>query len=116
MGSFRYVRVASPSGDSLTGGSIVYPETLASIDLAAAGIDAATYPVLQLEAEIIDESRLSTPQLVSWYVEYDPVAELVLDPASFLVSADSVQEGESITISSVLINASEVAVDTVIVE
>ncbi|MEM1269056.1 MAG: hypothetical protein AAGI08_03310, partial [Bacteroidota bacterium] len=72
-------------------------------------IDAAQHPFIKLRAVLTDTTRTSTPQLDRWYATYESVPELVLDPATFKVSADSLQEGELVTLTGTLTNISPYA-------
>ncbi len=98
------VKVLSAAGNVLQSGMATSASSSGSLDLSS--ISSAQHPFLRLEAVFKDTSRTSTPQLDRWYVGYAPVPELVLDPASFLVSADSVQEGETIRLTNTVTNLS----------
>ena len=82
-----------------------------SIDLST--INAKEHPFLRLQATLSDSSQSSTPQLTQWNIHFTTIAELVLDGSLFTVSADTVQEGESLTASASILNLSDLAADTV---
>ncbi len=68
-------------------------EDSVSVDLQ--DISAREFPYLHLTARFADESRQSTPQLSNWKIQYEPVAELALDPNQIYVDSDTVEEGYS---------------------
>lgn len=83
-------------------------------DLAA--LDARQHPYLRLRATLTDPSLLGTPQLTHWYVGYEAVPELALDPASLSLTADTLLEGQPQAIAATIRNLSPVVADTVLVE
>jgi hypothetical protein len=93
------------------------PGGLARIDLSTSGlnIDARKHPFLRLKLVVTDSTRLGTPQLIDWYVGYDPVAELVVDAPAFETVIDTVAEGEPLNVSVNVINGSPTTVDSVFV-
>ena len=86
--------------------------TAQTIDLSA--IDATDHPFLRLQATLTDSSQSSTPQLTQWNVHFTSIAELVLDGSLFTVSADTLQEGESLTARASILNLSDIVADTVV--
>ena len=81
-------------------------------DLSA--IDPEEHPFLRLRATLVDSSQSSTPQLTQWRVHYAAIAELALDASSFTVSADTVQEAQTLTASASITNLSDQPADTVV--
>ena len=79
-------------------------------------LNARLSPFIRLRATLADSSRRSTPQLTSWHVVYEGVAELALDPSAFTFSADTLQEAQPLDITVVVRNFSNAAADTVVVD
>jgi hypothetical protein len=100
------VDVLTPEGVVLRTDTLRYPESSRMLDLSA--LDASVHPVLRLRAVFIDELKASTPQLISWYVQYAGIPELIMDPSAFTLSADTVAEGQQITASTTVFNLSPV--------
>ncbi len=98
------VDVLTPEGVVLQTDTLRYPESGKTLDLS--GLDAATHPLLRLRAVFIDDLKATTPQLVSWYVQYTGIPELIMDPSAFTLSADTVAEGQQITASAAVFNLS----------
>jgi hypothetical protein len=107
------VRVEVLAGD---GSTVLIPnlDTAGTTDLAA--LDARQHPYLHLRATLTDPSLLGVPQLTHWYVGYQAVPELALDPASLSLTADTLLEGQPLDIAATLRNLSPVVADTVLVE
>lgn len=74
--------------DELTGG-----------ELPLAGISAAQYPFLRLTAMLSDDDGLDSPVLRGWSVGFESAADLAVSPDFMRVSADTLQEGEAVTIA-----------------
>ncbi|MDX1741858.1 MAG: hypothetical protein R3178_11215, partial [Rhodothermales bacterium] len=70
-------------------------------------IDPFSHSAIALQAAFVDSTNSGTPQLTNWYVEYTPVAELALDPLQSGLSADTLQEGRGLSISSTIENLSD---------
>ncbi len=83
-----------------------------TVDLS--GIDAQQHPLLRLRATLSDSTQRSTPQLTRWSVRFSAIPELALDGAAFTVSADTLLEGETLTVSAAVVNLSDVPADTVV--
>ncbi len=83
-------------------------------DLSA--ISAQETPFLRLQATLSDSSRQATPQLLQWAVNFSTVSEVVLDPATFTLSADTLNEGDVLTATGALLNLSDQPTDSVLVE
>ena len=84
------------------------------IDLSA--IDAKSNPFLRLRATITDSSHLATPQLLSWHVAFEPIADLAIDPTSFVLSSDSLLVGEPLDVAFRARNLSNISADSMIVD
>jgi hypothetical protein len=112
--SYVEVEVSSPEGTVLGSGLLQYPDQEAEIDLS--GVSAATYPYIVLKAMLSDSSQATTPQLMHWYVTYESIPELIMDPAALALSADTVAEGQQITVSSAVHNFGQTDATTVLVK
>jgi len=77
-----------PLATELTGG-----------EFSLAGIAAAQYPFLRLTATLSDDDGLDSPVLRGWSVGFEGTADLAVSPDFMRVSADTLQEGEAVTIS-----------------
>lgn len=80
--------------------------------LSLAPINPSEHPYLRLRAVLTDSSRRSTPQLESWYIGYEPVAELALSDLS--LSADTLQEGQDLTLTTTLSSLNTTRADSVL--
>ncbi len=69
-------------------------------------LDARQHPYVRLRATLSDPTQTSTPQLDRWLVTYTPVPELAADPATFTLSADTLQEGQPLTVTAAVTNLS----------
>ncbi|MEM8486591.1 MAG: C25 family cysteine peptidase [Bacteroidota bacterium] len=106
--------VTLPNTDSDISVNVLNPETGAillenqqlsgSIDLSA--LDAVTYPYLQLEANVVDLSQASTPQLDAWTVFFEPTVELAIDPSATTFSADTLAVAQTLDIATAATNLS----------
>ncbi len=76
-------------------------------------IPAQLYPFLRLRANFRSLDRLHTPNLSSWRVYHDPVADLAVSPAYLSLSADSVLSGEDVVLKLDLFNIGLAAADSV---
>jgi hypothetical protein len=63
-------------------------------DVDISGINAATYPYLQLKMRNIDSVKASPYQLNYWRLNYTPAPEGALAPNLFFTSKDTLQQGE----------------------
>jgi len=80
-------------------------------------IDANQYPRLKLRAYLQDEGLFTPPQLKRWQIYYDEIPELALNPAKFFnMSADTVAEGDKITMAMAVENIGNVSTDSVLVD
>lgn len=96
------VEVRADDGTVLQSGMLLYPDGHAEIDIS--GVDAALHPYLSLSAALVDSSHAKSPQLLDWYVTYEPIPELIMDPAALTLSADTVSEGQDIEVAATVIN------------
>ncbi|MCB0402523.1 MAG: hypothetical protein KDD41_10600 [Flavobacteriales bacterium] len=79
-------------------------------------INAAQYPYLRLNAHLTDDSLLTAPQLDRWQVIFSDVPEAALDPKiHFVLSNDTVQEGEDITLEIAVKNISKFDMDSLLI-
>ncbi len=74
------------------------------IDLSS--IDASVQPYVQLEANVVDSSQASTPQLDAWTVFFEPTVELAIDPAATTFSADTLAVAQTLDIATAVTNLS----------
>ncbi len=95
-------------------GETVLLEGLTETPTDLSAIKVEEHPFLRLRATLIDSSQSATPQLTQWRVHYAAIAELALDPSSFTVSADTVQEAAPLSASASIINLSDQVADTVV--
>ncbi len=82
-----------PLAAELTGGAF-----------SLAGIAAAQYPFLRLTATLSDDDGLDSPVLRGWSVGFESAPDLAVSPDFLRVSADTLQEGEAVTISAKVFN------------
>lgn len=79
-------------------------------------VNAVAYPYLKLNAFLSDDSLFTAPQLDRWQVTYEGVPEAALDPKIyFYLSKDTVQEGETITLSIAVKNISRYDMDSLLI-
>ncbi|MEM7370533.1 MAG: C25 family cysteine peptidase [Bacteroidota bacterium] len=80
------------------------------------GIDAAAYPYLRLEADLVDSITRTAPQLADWHLLFTPAPDAVVDPlVNFSFQKDTVYEGENIFIHLGARNISATDMDSVLV-
>lgn len=89
-------------------------------DLTASPTDlsslvAEDYPFIRLRATLRDSTQQATPQLVTWSVDYRTVPEIVVDPSSLVLSADTLNEAEPLSLAAKVLNLSATPADSVIV-
>ena len=80
------------------------------------GIEAAAFPYLRLEGNLVDSITRTAPQLVDWHVLYTPAPDAVIDPlVNFSFQKDTVYEGEDVSIHLGARNISATDMDSVMV-
>jgi hypothetical protein len=73
-------------------------------------INAAEHPYLRLRAALTDSTERAAPQLEQWDVSFTGVPELAIDPAAVQASIpDTLQQGESVSVSVPVVNLGAVA-------
>jgi len=87
--------------------------TEAPVDISS--IDAEAYPFIRLQATLRDTTQQATPQLLRWGVNYLTVPEIVMDQSSLVLSADTLNESEPLTLSAKVLNLSATPADTIVV-
>lgn len=93
---------------------LIEQATGTSADLSE--IDAQTYPYLRLRFNSADTTFRTSPQLDFWHIRYEGLPDLALNPARrFAFNADTLQQGESITLELAIENISKYDVDSVLV-
>ena len=102
--------VVSASGDS-----VLVADVSGGGPIDLSGIDASRFPFLRLQAVLSDSLHLATPQLVNWRADFDPVPEIAIDRSTLALSADTVDAGDSVTLTATVANLTELAADSVIV-
>ncbi len=88
--------------ESLLIGNITNPSTSLS------GIDANTYPFLQLEWKSYDLVNRTSPQLDYWRILYDELPDCALRPDVHFVMKDTLEQGENQHIEVAIENISDV--------
>ena len=78
-------------------------------------IKAKDYPVIKLAANLSSDDGLHTPFLKDWTVVYDPVPDLATGPRVITFSADTISQGENITISASIYNVGMATADSAII-
>lgn len=73
-----------------------------------AGIDAKTYPYLQLEWKSFDLVNRTSPQLEYWRILYDEMPDCALRPDVLFVMKDTLEQGENQHVEIAIENISEV--------
>ena len=96
------LNIRNPQNDEILIENIPLP---GPVDLSS--LDAATFPYLQLEANVVDSSQASTPQLETWTVFFEPTVELAIDPAATIFSADTLAVAEQLDITAAVTNLSD---------
>jgi hypothetical protein len=111
------VAVLSMSGDTLATSSMGFPGGTEVVDLTQApnAIDADEHTFVRLAAHLEDTTFLATPQLLSWYLGFESVAELTLLASGLKTEPDSMSEGVVYNAGVTVINAAGASVDTVFV-
>ncbi len=69
-----------------------------------AGISAGQYPFLKISATLSDDDGLDSPQLAGYSVGFDQASDLAVASHFISFSADTVQEGDLLTISAKVYN------------
>ena len=76
--------------------------------------NASTYPYLRLESYLNDDSLHTPNQLKRWQIVFDEIPELAVNPnVKFIVSSDSLQEGNNMRIIVAITNVSQANSDSV---
>jgi hypothetical protein len=72
-------------------------------------VNAAIYPYIKLVAYMADDTNRTPPQLKRWQVVYQPAAEMAVNPPlNFTFQSDTVQEGQTVTMTCALQNLSDI--------
>ncbi|GIV60653.1 MAG: hypothetical protein KatS3mg043_1742 [Rhodothermaceae bacterium] len=112
-GTSGTVRVAVLSADGAE--VLIDDRTIpGTVDLSA--LDARRHPFIRLRATLADTTARTTPQLTRWYVGYDAVPELALDPATLTLSADTLLEGAPLEIGVTARNLSATPAETALLD
>ncbi len=74
-------------------------EDMPGSEFSLADIAATQYPFLRLSVTLSDDDGLDSPVLRGWSVGFEGAADLAVSPDFMRVSADTLQEGEAVTIS-----------------
>ena len=104
--------IATTGQEVLLMDSIVDP----SVPTDLSGISASQYPYMRLQAYVEDAQLRTPPQLSKWQVYFEPVPEGALNTRYFTFNSDTVQEGETISLSMAFENISNVKMDTLLVD
>ncbi|MCG8606029.1 C25 family cysteine peptidase, partial [bacterium] len=62
-------------------------------------IDSHDYPILQIQATMTTNDGLSTPELISWSVDYDPPSDLVIGRSSIELVTDTLDVGDDVDVN-----------------
>ncbi|WP_456428768.1 C25 family cysteine peptidase [Rhodocaloribacter sp.] len=108
-----YVRVEVLSGN---GAEVLVGDLTAPGEVDLSTLDASAHPFLRLRATLADPSARATPQLTQWYVAYEDVPELALDPSALTLSADTLLEGEPLTVTALARNLGPTPAETALLE
>jgi len=84
----------------------------ANQDYNITNVSAAQYPYLQLKMALRDTLNGTPYQLKYWRLNYDPVPEGALAPNIYLVTRDTLKEGEPLTFGIAFKNVSPYAFDS----
>lgn len=76
-------------------------------------VDAIRYPYLQLQLKTLDTTNYSPFQLSKWQLLFSPAPEGALSPSRYLLSKDTVEQGEPIILKMAFQNVSEVSFDSI---
>ncbi|MFN0189513.1 MAG: C25 family cysteine peptidase, partial [Bacteroidia bacterium] len=105
-------------GIATTGQEVLLMDSLVDItnpiDLSM--ISASTFPNLRLRSYMQDLQFRTPPQMEKWQVYFDPVPEGSLNTNYYSFFNDSVQEGETISLSMAFENISSHKMDTLLVD
>ncbi|GIV62078.1 MAG: hypothetical protein KatS3mg044_0944 [Rhodothermaceae bacterium] len=107
------VRVDVLDGD---GSTVLIADLVTPGEADLSGLDTRQHPFLRLRATLRDTTGRSTPQLTRWYVGFDAVPELALDPASLTLSADTLREGAPLTIRVTARNLADIPAETALLD
>ncbi|MCH8904124.1 MAG: hypothetical protein IIA45_09450 [Bacteroidetes bacterium] len=90
---------------------------ITATDTSLANINARDYPYIKLVCNIKDDSLRSARQLDYLRVYYDPLPEAALNPAAlFLLSNDSLAEGEMFDLTVAVENISKYDMDSLLID
>ncbi len=82
--------------DNFSEPRVVMSDTVAEMDLSS--IDATRYPYIQFEIHVVRRSLLRDPAFQAIRVDLEPLPELSVVPSSYVLDADSVLRGDTISI------------------
>ena len=94
------INVRSAADSTLLVGGLEALSSTTALD----AIDADAHPRIFLEAVLRNETERVPPQLQSWRVDYTGVPELILDPTPLAARPDTLQEGESLSLTTRVVN------------
>ena len=104
--SLAWTGRTSESGDALRIDVLAPDSTIlidnlrgASGEQSLSEIDPAAHPYLRLRATLSDSTTRTAPQLNQWSVSYEGVPELAVDPAGLRSTSDTLQQGETASLS-----------------
>jgi len=109
--SLQVFGIATTGQEVLLMDSIVTTTTPINLSM----ISAATFPNLRLKAYTQDLTNRTPPQVEKWQVYFEPVPEGSLNTNYYSFFNDSVQEGETISLSMAFENISSQKMDTLLV-
>ena len=92
--------------------SVLYlSETTEEIDLSE--ISPKEYPFLQLSARLVDSVKKTAPQLEAWYVLYEAIPDLTVDPITTLnFASDTINLGDTIRFELAVRNLTSTTTDS----
>jgi hypothetical protein len=104
------VDVLDAQTDSVLIGGLTDPQQ--TTDLS--DIDAGEVPRLRLRATLTDTTHQATPQLTRWSIDFSYTPEILFESRSISLSADTLNEGASLTASGTVRNLSNQLADTLL--
>jgi hypothetical protein len=94
-----------------------WPQTPNLIPDLGAFVNVEQFPFVSLEARVNDLENFTAPQLNSWHVLYEKVPECAINPnAGFLLSTDTLQQGEQLLLAVSVENISLLDMDSILVK
>lgn len=78
-------------------------------------VDASEFPFLRLEAEPMDPTFRTAPQLDRWEVFFNPAPDLAIDPAVAFSIPDTIEEGQVVSLVFGVRNVSQTPMDSLLV-